>query len=126
MIRRILGAFILVGFVGSVSAEVNTGIGHDVHKDAKPAAPAGHDMYRPPAGPTAQGEVLEAISGAGYTYLHLKAEGKDFWIAGTQLEVKKGDVVNYDSNIVMHDFFSKTLNRKFDEITFASHVKLAK
>lgn len=125
MIRRILGTFILAGLSGYAMAEVNTGIGHDVHKQ-NPAAPAGHEMYRPPAGPSSQGEVLETINGAGYTYLHLKADGREFWIAGTQVEVKKGDIVKYDSNVVMHDFFSKTLNRKFDEITFASSVRLAK
>lgn len=114
---------ILMTVAGLVNAEINTGIGHgDKNAASKPNAPANHQMFQPPAKPTAQGEVLEYIDGAGYSYLHLKANGKDYWVAGTSVKVKKGDKVTYDENVVMHDFYSKSLKKSFDKIIFASHV----
>ena len=115
---------------GGVSAEINTGIGHPIKGGSSapppPSAPKNHEMFSPPAAATAQGKVLQSIDGAGYTYLELEAGGKQFWIAGTQVEAKKGDTVSYDENVVMENFFSKTLNRSFDRIVFASHVKVVK
>jgi hypothetical protein len=111
---------------GVVNAEINTGIGHTTKNNTKQAAPKDHAMYQPPASPSAQGQVLESIDGAGYTYLHLSAGGKDYWIAGTAVKVNKGDTVSYDENVVMHDFYSKTLKKSFDKIIFASHVSVVK
>jgi len=116
----------------SAFAEINTGIGHKMGSgsSAAPApaqkAPPNHPMFQPPANPTAEGKVLDAIDGAGYTYLELEKDGKKYWIAGTQVTAKKGDKVKYDENVTMEKFFSKTLNRSFDRIIFASNVQVVK
>ena len=122
--QRLLISIILLTVATLVNAEISTGIGHGMKSEEKPTAPAGHAMYQPPASPTAQGKVLESIDGAGYTYLRLESGGKEYWIAGTAIKVKKGDMVSYDENVVRHDFFSKSMNRTFDKIIFASHVKV--
>ncbi len=70
------------------------------------------------------GKVLEVINVTGYTYLHVEGKEKKEWIAGKAMEVKEGDVVSYSKGSVMRNFFSKTLNRTFPEILFASTVQL--
>lgn len=77
-----------------------------------------------PEGPVAQGKVLDVTSGAGYSYLLLESGGKQFWIAGTQVQAAKGDVVSYIENVVMENFHSKSLNKTFERIVFASSVKV--
>lgn len=79
-----------------------------------------------PEGPVAQGKVLDVTNGAGYSYLQLEAAGKQYWIAGTQVTAKKGDVVSYIENVIMENFHSKTLNKTFDRIIFASSVNVVK
>ena len=123
--QKLLLSIILLTVATLVNAEVSTGIGHTMKSDGKASAPAGHAMYQPPAAATAQGKVLESIDGAGYTYLRLESAGKEYWVAGTSVKVKTGDMVSYDENVVMHDFFSKSMNKTFNKIIFASHVKVA-
>jgi hypothetical protein len=79
-------------------------------------------MAKQPEGPSRTGTVLEVINGAGYSYLHLQENGTDHWVAGTQINVKKGDKVTYIENMVMENFTSRTLNKTFDRIIFASSV----
>jgi len=122
--KKIILTIILMSLTSIVNAEISTGIGQGGQASQKPKAPSDHQMFQPPAKPTATGEVIEYIEGAGYSYLHLKTDGGDYWIAGTAVQVKKGDMVAYDENVVMHDFYSKSLKRSFDKIVFASHVKV--
>lgn len=81
------------------------------------------DMKQP-EGPVSQGKVVEVTNGAGYSYLLLESGGAQLWIAGTQIDAKKGDVVSYIENVAMDNFTSKTLNKTFDHIIFASSVKV--
>lgn len=66
------------------------------------------------------GKALESIVVGGYTYINLEKDGKTTWVAvsgdpkvevGRELQVKPG--------LVMKNFASKGLNRKFDEIIFS-------
>jgi len=125
----ILMSLLLVSF--NLQAEVFDGLGGKNFKHppmgsqpgnnaaSKPSAPMAQ-----PEGPAAQGKVMELTSAAGYTYLLLDAGGKQFWIAGTQVSAKKGDVVSYIANVTMQNFTSKTMNKTFDSIIFASSVKV--
>ncbi|HFE38397.1 MAG TPA: hypothetical protein ENK06_08285 [Gammaproteobacteria bacterium] len=79
-----------------------------------------------PEGPVEKGKVVEVTSAAGYTYLLLQAGGEAFWVAGTQVDAKVGDVVSYIANVTMHDFTSRSINKTFDRIIFASMVKVVK
>ena len=128
----------------SVNAEINDGIGHPVGKSSAATSnmganhpPMGNmgnnhpsmgkgrmpaNMPMMPEGPKKQGKVVEVTNGAGYSYLLVESGGKQFWIAGTQVSAKKGDVVSYIENVTMENFTSKTLKRTFDRIIFASMV----
>lgn len=66
------------------------------------------------------GKVVETLSSGGYTYLCLDKDGKKSWAAvpGT-VKVEVGQEVALKPGMVMPNFTSKSLNRKFDEITFS-------
>jgi hypothetical protein len=72
----------------------------------------------PPAG--ISGEVLEALPVEGYTYLRLKTKEGEVWAAVPTTAKKKGDQVTIVNSMVMQNFESRTLKRKFDKIVFGS------
>lgn len=73
------------------------------------------------------GKVLETVNAAGYTYLKVEgADKKQFWIASQEAEIKVGEFVQADTNNLMENFQSKTLNRTFDKIYFAMDLKKGK
>lgn len=84
---------------------------------AKPAAPA---AVAPSAPLEVTGSVLETMDSGGYTYLKLKTSGGEAWAAVNKAEVKKGSIVTIANPMLMENFESKTLNRKFDRIYFGS------
>lgn len=71
-------------------------------------------------GTALRGEVLEVLSVPTYTYLRLKTKEGETWAAVQKAQVKKGDQVTLVNMQTMERFESKTLNRKFDKIVFAS------
>lgn len=94
-------------------------------------APAGSTPTptAPANAPSAQGEirgtVRETMNAAGYTYLRMDSGGADRWVATTAMTVAVGDQVIVAGGDVMQAFHSRTLNRTFDTILFASSVRLA-
>ena len=81
---------------------------------AAAAAPA-------PAG-ALQGEVLEARQVDGYTYLRLKTASGETWAAVPITPLKPGSQVTIGQSMVMKDFESKSLKRKFDTLVFGQVV----
>ncbi|MEA1955293.1 MAG: hypothetical protein U9N02_02225 [Campylobacterota bacterium] len=81
--------------------------------------------------PRYQGEILETLNAGGYTYIHIneKTPGydpkklKSFWIAVSRTEAKVGDYVRFQKELVTENFKSKTLNKNFDELMFASNLE---
>jgi hypothetical protein len=73
------------------------------------------------AGPES-GTVAEAINAGSYVYLRL--EEPDRWIATTPLEVSEGDQVEYAGGMEMRDFRSKALDRSFESIWFVQNVSV--
>ena len=67
-------------------------------------------------------KVVEFINSGGYTYIKVQEGSDEYWIAMTQRKVKKGESVRYSEQGWMQQFHSKTLNRTFDKILFASDV----
>jgi len=67
-------------------------------------------------------KVLESIDSGGYSYIKVDEKGKKYWIAMTERPVKKGDVITYDEQGWMTQFHSKTLDRTFEKLLFASDV----
>jgi len=71
-------------------------------------------------GASINGEVLEVKDVDAYTYLRLKTKDGETWAAVNKAPVKKGAAVTIENAVVMTDFESKTLNRKFERIVFGN------
>lgn len=86
---------------------------------AQPAAQA-----EAPAG--SSGEVKSVLTGGGYTYLEVLQNGNTVWVAAPVTQAQAGDKVSWGDGMVMTNFTSTSLNRKFDQIVFASAVRVNK
>ena len=75
-----------------------------------------------PAG-SVRGTVLETMNAGGYTYVFIDAGGDTRWVAGRELAVEVGDVVQASQGMAMSQFESKSLNRTFDVVYFADTVE---
>lgn len=67
-------------------------------------------------------EVTEVIQASSYSYLKVKENMAERWVAVTKQEIKVGDVYYYDEALQMIDFVSKDLDRTFDEIYFINQI----
>ncbi len=74
---------------------------------------------------THSAKVLETLDSGGYTYIQVQEGSESYWIAMTQRAVTKGATISYNEQGWMQDFHSKTLNRTFDKILFASDAAVA-
>lgn len=72
-----------------------------------------------------QGEVLETIDTDTYTYIRLKTEDGEVWAATMKMTIPKGTKLVIHDAMLMTDFYSKGLQRKFDRIYFGSAVDSA-
>jgi len=67
-------------------------------------------------------EVTEVIQATSYTYLKVKENMAERWVAVSKQDINVGDQFYYDGALQMNNFVSKDLNRTFDEIYFISQV----
>ena len=74
---------------------------------------------------THSAKIIEALNSGGYTYIKVQEGKESYWIAMTQRTVTKGETIEYGEQGWMQDFHSKTLNRTFDKILFASDASAA-
>jgi len=74
---------------------------------------------------THSAKVVEALNSGGYTYIKVQEGSESYWIAMTERAVTKGATIKYNEQGWMQDFHSKTLNRTFDKILFASDASTA-
>lgn len=70
------------------------------------------------------GKVTETMDAGGYTYVLVDTGTNKLWTAATKFGVKKGDSVAITDSQPMTNFQSKTLNRTFPVIYFASSVEV--
>jgi hypothetical protein len=79
-----------------------------------------------PPGSEIKGVVKEARDSGGYTYVQVAQGKKEVWVALPLIEVKEGDEIEVDTvhALVMRNFYSRSLNRTFPEILFASRAKV--
>ena len=75
------------------------------------------------AGDVFEGTVVDTLQGGGYTYLQIDDTKKKYWVAVEGTKVEKGTEVRFTEELRAKDFESKALNRKFDEIVFASNLQ---
>ncbi len=69
-----------------------------------------------------QATVLEVIHVTEYTYLRVKENDKEYWIAAPKADIKEGTVINFNQSMEMKNFESKDLKRKFDSILFVDNL----
>ena len=109
-----------------------TNINHEVSDEPQRLNP--HDTDIDPNMPFYQGTVLEILNAGSYTYLKIKEnlenhnheEGhvhKDFWIVVGKAPVNIGDEIRFQKELATRNYTSKTLNRTFDELMFASSLQ---
>jgi len=68
------------------------------------------------------GKVTETMDAGGYTYVLVETGTNKLWAAATKFQVKKGDSVAVPDSMPMSNFQSKSLNRTFPVIYFASSI----
>ena len=69
-------------------------------------------------------EVAEVIQGNSYTYLKVKENSTERWVAIFKQEIKPGDVYYYGSDLLMSNFHSSEIDRTFNEIYFISEISI--
>ena len=74
--------------------------------------------------PLFYGKILEIKSAMGYKYLKIDEKGEKLWIAIADAPVSIGEKIGFDKQTLMENFSSKSLNKTFDKIYFASNVSL--
>jgi hypothetical protein len=91
--------------------------------DSAPASATHAGAGTLPANPgTLNGEIIETMNAAGYTYILLDTGTDKVWVAASETRVEVGQRVSVPGGQVMTGFPSKTLNRSFDRIVFASGI----
>ncbi|MCF6243725.1 MAG: hypothetical protein L3J43_01665 [Sulfurovum sp.] len=74
--------------------------------------------------PYYEGEVVTVEQAGAYTYLEIKEKTeKTFWVAVNSADVKVGDYVRFQKELVTQNFKSKALKKTFDELMFASSLQ---
>lgn len=126
---RVFDQILFVNAWGPVGAPVTGVAPHGVPSGqhppmGQPGAPAA-SAPAAPAAAASVGEVKSVANAGGYTYLEVLQGGSTVWIAAPETQVKVGDKVSWEGGMVMRNFSSTSLNRKFDEIIFAGAVRVA-
>jgi hypothetical protein len=72
------------------------------------------------AAETVQGKVLEVKNTDSYTYLLMKIDSKETWVAVQLSKVKVGSMVTVENPMEMKNFESKSLKKTFPSILFGN------
>jgi hypothetical protein len=75
-----------------------------------------------PAAPTHTGVVQEVLQATAYTYLKIKENDTESWIAIPKRESEVGETVSFVQGLEMKDFPSKDLDRTFASVYFVNGV----
>lgn len=67
-------------------------------------------------------EVTDVIQTSNYTYMKVKENLGERWVAVSKQDAKPGDVYYYDEALQMNNFHSKELDRDFDVIYFVNQI----
>ena len=115
--------------LGSLALIVGlTACGNDI-SETNPATQAGSQSQmsvQTPSDPQLaafSGKVLETQDVSPYTYVRLDdGAGNETWAAVPETQLEIGEEVALQGGVVMTNFTSKTLNRTFESIIFASGI----
>lgn len=67
-------------------------------------------------------EVAEVVQASSYSYLKVKENFSERWVAVSKADIKPGEVYYYDSALEMKGFKSKDLDRTFDVVYFINQI----
>lgn len=117
-----------VRVVGGANAQAPAPTAPTAAPSAPPAAPApsnAHAEAPSAVGPAARhGVVRETMNSGGYTYVRVEGGGTSTWAAVPQTAVAVGDEVDIPAGNEMPGFHSRTLDRTFEQLTFASGLRV--
>lgn len=66
--------------------------------------------------------VQEVLQATAYTYLNVKENDTNFWIAVTKREIQPGATISFADGLEMSNFQSKDLQRTFEKVYFVDQV----
>ncbi|MHC4679487.1 MAG: hypothetical protein ACYTEK_12390 [Planctomycetota bacterium] len=66
--------------------------------------------------------VQEVLQATAYTYLKVKENDRDFWIAVTKREIEPGKTIAFVGGLEMKNFESKDLQRTFESVYFVDRI----
>lgn len=69
-----------------------------------------------------KGTIVETMNGGGYTYVRLKRDADEVWVAAREFRAAVGDELSAAVAMTMRDFKSPSLSRSFPLLYFASDV----
>jgi len=116
------GLAIILGMIacGNGSSKTEQAAPADQLSQAPSQAP------KAPPLPAGSGKVVQKLDADIYTYIQLDdGTGKETWAAVPKTELEVGEPIAIQGGTVMNNFYSKTLNRTFDSIIFATGVTRA-
>jgi hypothetical protein len=67
-------------------------------------------------------KAIESMYASNYTYINVDENGKTFWIAIPQMEIKVGENLYFSKSMEMKNFKSETLNRTFESVLFVDDL----
>lgn len=67
--------------------------------------------------------VEEKIDANNYTYLRVKENDNDYWVAVNKMEINPGEYIIFSKSMEMKDFKSESLNRTFESILFVDDAR---
>jgi hypothetical protein len=95
------------------------------NNDTKEAETTGEAPQVVTAAAGISGTVAETMDASGYTYVSVDTGTETIWVAGPKTQVKVGDEVYIGEGSPISNFESKTLDRTFETILFASSITVA-
>jgi hypothetical protein len=66
--------------------------------------------------------VEDNVDASNYTYLKVKENDSEFWIAVPQMKVQKGETLYFTKSMEMKNFHSEALNRDFESVLFVDDI----
>jgi hypothetical protein len=73
----------------------------------------------------AEGKVVSTLDTDTYTYVEISQNDQNSWIVGPLVALQPGNQVHFEEGMIMHDFYSKQLNRTFPEVMFVDAITVS-
>jgi hypothetical protein len=66
--------------------------------------------------------VQEVEQVGSYTYMLVRSDGSEHWIAAQSMTAFPGETYKYRGGLLMEDFYSKDLDKTFDQVLFLDKI----